>query len=526
MKIEIKEEGYKSIKKLSRPNNIGNLCVLIGKNGAGKSHFLKAIAEEIIKIDNIEKSKIRYINQYAVSTSYDYPMLTEGVQKAWETFEIFRQHKPSANLIDLDVYTNQIEKWRGDLIYNALHSIVDTTNDEVSQIQKIDFNSFKAHAAYHEPVGLSDILNSLNGILRRKWFDHILKHFKEEKLPPLPLWETINTQLEELDIPHKIKYPNFSAEDLLERGMGNISYELKLITPDEEEIDITELSDGEKTLFLLALMGIISHKLPDFPELLLLDEPDIHLHPAMIDKFINIINKVFIDNGCKVIITTHSPVIVSKVKDESIYQIDKTNSEHSIYKIDQKEAVDILSDGTMNLDGILHLLLREALDKEIIILSEGNNIKHIDHAIQILEPNLHKNIGFPISHYKGIKSRTGQSQLFYLFDFFRRIGCTKKILFILDHDVSRKIKERDKFFKHPIPSKHVTSYFFIENPNSDSMKKKGVENLYNKSECSTYTYSGDFNKDDFLVYIQDQKNPIVFQNFQPLIAEIENLIKK
>lgn len=527
MKVEL-QEPYRSIRDLTIvPNEISDFCILVGKNGAGKSHFLEAIDKEKIKVDNIEKIKIRYINYYAVSTSYDYPMLTEGVQKAWDTFVNFRQHKSSATLTDLDAYINQIEKYQGDLIYNAIHGCIDSTKDEVSQIQTIDFNTFKVHAAYHEPVGLSDILYSLNGILRRKWSDHILRHFKEEDLPPLPLWEEINTQLKALDIPHTIKYPDFSAEDLLKKGINNISYEIKLSTPEGEEIDITDLSDGEKTLFLLALMGIISHKLPDFPELLLLDEPDIHLHPAMIDKFIDIINKVFIDNGCKVIITTHSPVIVSKVDGKSIYQIEKIKSKHRISKIDQKDAVFILSDGVMNLDTVLDLVLKDAFDRDITIISEGDNIHHIENAIQILDPELFEKIAFPFYHYPILKNSTADTNLIYLYKIFSQLRVKNKILFVFDWDVEeryingKKIPEILK--KEHVKESNVDSFIFTENKKKGFLER-GIENLYNK-----YDMDGCNPKKGkaLLKWIKTNLNePEAFKNFQPLVDEIKNLIKK
>jgi energy-coupling factor transporter ATP-binding protein EcfA2 len=528
MKIKLKNEGYKSIKKLLIHNNIGNLCVLIGKNGAGKSHFLKAIDEEIIKIDNIEKSKIKYINRYSISTSYDIPPLQEAIPLAWSSFENLKQYNPPLTLSSLNTFLHQ--RLRGDnnkpyreLIYNALHGIIVPNQDEATQIQSIEFPTFKSHARYSDSLDLTDVLYGISSILTRE----LRKHLKDNEQTLPPLWEDINTQLKALAIPHKIKYPNFSVEYLLENGINNISYVIKLITSEEEEIDIDDLSDGEKTLFVLALMGIISHESSDFPELLLLDEPDIHLHPAMIDKFIDIINTVFIDNGCKVIITTHSPVIVSKVDGDSIYQIEKIGSKHKIVKQNQKGAVFILSDGVMNLDTVLDLVLKEAFDKDITILSEGDNIHHIENAIKILEPELCEKIAFPVYDYPKIQDRTGDTQLVNLYSLFSRLEVKNKILFIFDWDAEERVIKGNtvpEILKREHVEKSNVDYFIFKENKKEGFLERGIENLYNKYDMDGCTPK----KGKPLVkWIKDNlQEPEAFQNFQPLVDKIEKLIKE
>jgi len=56
---------------------------------------------------------------------------------------------------------------------------------------------------------------------------------------------------------------------------------------------------------------------------LLLDEVDASLHPSMIKNLLDVIEKIFLKNGCKVILATHSPTTVALAPEESIYEISK-----------------------------------------------------------------------------------------------------------------------------------------------------------------------------------------------------------
>jgi len=97
-------------------------------------------------------------------------------------------------------------------------------------------------------------------------------------------------------------------------------------------------SSGEQCLFLLFL-GIISSI--DDNSLILIDEPEISLHPSWQQKFVEILNQsLHAYSGCHFIIATHSPLIVSDIAVKNCEILDMTErrltdaSEHSLRSSD------------------------------------------------------------------------------------------------------------------------------------------------------------------------------------------------
>ncbi|MGV2841958.1 AAA family ATPase, partial [Vibrio cyclitrophicus] len=97
-------------------------------------------------------------------------------------------------------------------------------------------------------------------------------------------------------------------------------------------------SSGEQCLFLLFL-GIISSI--DDNSLILIDEPEISLHPSWQQRFVEILNESLSEySGCHFIIATHSPLIVSDIAVKNCEILDMTEqvltsaSKHSLRSSD------------------------------------------------------------------------------------------------------------------------------------------------------------------------------------------------
>ena len=73
---------------------------------------------------------------------------------------------------------------------------------------------------------------------------------------------------------------------------------------------LMDLSDGEKAILKLALISLdeeVSHD----AKLVLFDEYDAPLNPSLTEAFYHVIEKFYIEKGIQVIITTHSPATIS-----------------------------------------------------------------------------------------------------------------------------------------------------------------------------------------------------------------------
>lgn len=101
-----------------------------------------------------------------------------------------------------------------------------------------------------------------------------------------------------------------------------------IVEKDGEELDINQLSQGEKSL--LALVGDIARRLailnPSLDDplqgegVVMIDEVDLHLHPKWQHDLIDKLVKTF--PNVQFILTTHSPHIVSDRQDILVYSLD------------------------------------------------------------------------------------------------------------------------------------------------------------------------------------------------------------
>jgi predicted ATP-binding protein involved in virulence len=100
----------------------------------------------------------------------------------------------------------------------------------------------------------------------------------------------------------------------------------------ELELIVEQLSDGEKGL--LAMVGDLARRLaianPSLSDplqgsgVVLIDEIELHLHPKWQREIIPALTRTF--PNCQFIVTTHSPQVISQVKPEGIYILERTDT--------------------------------------------------------------------------------------------------------------------------------------------------------------------------------------------------------
>jgi len=95
--------------------------------------------------------------------------------------------------------------------------------------------------------------------------------------------------------------------------------------------ELSELSDGEKTIISFTFALLNEKLLPD--KILLLDEIDNTLNPSLIEAFFSLLDEYFIKNGLIVIMTTHSPATISLAPDyASFYEIFRQDNASPLIK--------------------------------------------------------------------------------------------------------------------------------------------------------------------------------------------------
>lgn len=129
-----------------------------------------------------------------------------------------------------------------------------------------------------------------------------------------PPWELLNETLSKLGLTARFASPKASEQT---------AYTPRLFTPSGDTFSPHDLSSGEKVILNLALCGYQTDNKAErivAPKLLLLDEVDAPLHPAMAQTYLRVIEDVLVGTfKMHVIATTHSPSTVALFPSDTIY---------------------------------------------------------------------------------------------------------------------------------------------------------------------------------------------------------------
>jgi AAA domain, putative AbiEii toxin, Type IV TA system len=129
---------------------------------------------------------------------------------------------------------------------------------------------------------------------------------------------------------------------------------------------LKKLSSGHK-LILLTITRLVE-KLEE-RSLVLIDEPESHLHPPLLSSFMRALNALLTDRNGVGIIATHSPVVLQEVPRKCVWKLRRNGTEAVAERLQIEsfgENVGILTQEVFGLevtDSGFHNLLKELVDK-------------------------------------------------------------------------------------------------------------------------------------------------------------------
>lgn len=222
------------------------------------------------------------------------------------------------------------------------------------------------------------------------------------------------------------------------------------------------LSSGEQVLLSLAISIFESRDDFHMPDLLLLDEIDASLHPSMSRALLQTLQHVFVDNGTKVLLATHSPSTVALAPEDSVFVVNKGPVPNKIEPVVPKEAIEVLTEGYATLEEGLSIF-NEISKHDCCILTEGRNANHIRKALELFGVT-----GIEVA--AGVEAITGWKQLKTLYQFFMATSHKTNVLFVWDNDCHDKcgaLHERANTYRFVLPC----------NP-QNTIASTGIENMY------------------------------------------------
>ncbi len=305
-------------------NNILDLVVLAGVNGSGKTRVLESIYYyfEMLRSKVVSLELFYEKNENEV---LDNLMSTEGLTEIEKKMQKDIEYADCLRNIK---YYNQDYKEGGNQNINS--KIISRSFEKLKIFPKIiyvptEINFQKIEIASPMLVQEYKFLNIINSNLIKDVPSYIATRIVEmaNEQENIPMGEIRNAVFREIN-------EIFEILDL-DIKVSEISKDAKSIpiftNSSGDKFDINELSSGEKQLFLRTLA--IKMLNPE-NSIILIDEPELSLHPKWQQKIVDVYRKIGKNN--QIIIATHSPHILGSVKKENIMLLDKNDDGEIIVK--------------------------------------------------------------------------------------------------------------------------------------------------------------------------------------------------
>jgi predicted ATP-binding protein involved in virulence len=303
-----------------------DLTVLIGKNGSGKTAILDSIAKLLTDFEN----KIRTNGATE----------KKELRKVFEVLDIKTGTQKSTNTLFLS-FANKEFAWKISFSKQYAQSLPhhDHLNELIERFycqEEFNLPLMVYYPASNAPVNAIDFKNAsddfdtsvwttYDGALDNNAFDFInfFNWYKwqeniEKQLGKNPIINVVRDAIYQI-----LNFENQQFNQLSINWLNNPNGEM-IIQKDENPLNINQLSSGEKTL--LTLVADLARRLAlanphrKNPLLgngvILIDEVDLHLHPRWQRAVIPQLQKTF--PNCQLIVTTHSPLVLSQVSPQNV----------------------------------------------------------------------------------------------------------------------------------------------------------------------------------------------------------------
>ena len=310
MKIEkVHIKNIKGIKDLElsfrKDNEILDVIVLAGVNGSGKTTILESIKDffnnKNINYDEPEKSNV---NLDIFFEDFEKKKIKEAEKSSnnnkrplWDFFSALQNYEIYIKRSDKHYHIHIAKKF--DIPPKIIYVPAENKFEEIQTYSTTLSREYKFINIINSNV-IKDIPSYI--ATRRNYLATIEEDLTMKEITNKVVNE-INSIFDILELDVKLK--GFSKDEktmpIFENSAG-------------EEFDINDLSSGEKQLFLRTLsIKMLEPK----NSIILIDEPELSLHPKWQQKIIEVYKKIGENN--QIIIATHSPHILGSVSNENIF---------------------------------------------------------------------------------------------------------------------------------------------------------------------------------------------------------------
>ncbi|MCT7951619.1 AAA family ATPase [Ancylothrix sp. C2] len=349
----IKIKGYKSIKELDLV--LSPINVLIGANGAGKSNFISFFKLLRWMIQNPGQLQI-FIGQSGGANAllFDGAAITPQIQVELK-FEtdvgkndyFFRLFHGAA-----DTFIFAEEKYRfSRSTFPTLASwqSLDAGHKEAALINQANLGDSTAKIIFKliQNCAVYQFHNtSETARIRQRWNTDDNRYLREDGANLAPLLLRLR-ETEPIYYQRIVETLRQIAPFFLEFVLEPINYSV-IIQWKENNTDLIfsshQASDG--TLRTMALVTLLLQPESDLPDVLILDEPELGLHPYAINILGGLIKSI--SHHTQVILATQSTLLIDCFEPEDIIVVERKNRESTLKRLDSDTLQDWLEEYSLS----------------------------------------------------------------------------------------------------------------------------------------------------------------------------------
>lgn len=329
-----------------------SIVALVGKNGSGKTRYLKAIEKNLYDSDITTLEKFDNLPQILIDLNQRYQKGKANFNKTRvflnaqndynndQKNQVFRDNfSKAANEYNLIANTRDAREYP-----NLAKIITKEINQRIKVLTANDFRKLKNSFDSGKTQSFQDVIDSTLESIEINEFNVIgntsLSYL--QRLPHKLAFDEIDCRGDEKKFKARVSYQRFKIiQNLISEFLGkDLQWHSRtsevsehddhvnikttgFCTINNREFNYEDFSDGEKVLFTYAILIFLLSLNPriKFKEsIIIIDEPELNLHPKAQIKLIDSLEKLVKDSG-QIIIATHSLSIVANLDYGSIFLV-------------------------------------------------------------------------------------------------------------------------------------------------------------------------------------------------------------
>ncbi|WP_088832462.1 ATP-binding protein [Paenibacillus tyrfis] len=329
------------------------VSILVGENGTGKTSILKFLSQIFVDQNYFDRLKSRFHLEYEINgvenlisnLSFNNNYLpSKVIVSSYSAFEPYRHNSPKN-------YSPAEYIYLGTLGKGPIGPIASLSSVCIPILETFFHKDKRKLSAIQEllnEIGYIDIPQiQISFIQSENYLKKKYDNLKDQEITEEHLME-IQYILEKLHTFHRdvLNIKRINGRHLLDpiilenyvggpdgwlsdvKRLANLPGGINIVKSlsfrkGNELVPLNQLSSGELSMFFrfFKLITAISDN-----SIVLIDEPETHLHPRWIQKYLNMIKSIFGNYDTHFIIATHSPLIAADVPNESIIGLRKNKN--------------------------------------------------------------------------------------------------------------------------------------------------------------------------------------------------------